>query len=51
MQKVIVLPKDPITMEELTLEEIEVFRVCICIYLYILYNNDPEDKVLSIFLF
>lgn len=28
VQKVIVLPKDPTTMEELTLEEVEVFRVC-----------------------
>lgn len=27
VQKVIVLPKDPTTMEELTLEEVEVFRV------------------------
>ncbi|CDQ78083.1 unnamed protein product [Oncorhynchus mykiss] len=29
VQKVIVLPKDPSTMEELTLEEVEVFRVCL----------------------
>lgn len=28
VQKVIVLPKDPTSMEELTLEEVEVFRVC-----------------------
>lgn len=28
VQKVIVLPKDPVSMEELTLEEVEVFRVC-----------------------
>lgn len=27
VQKVIVLPKDPTSMEELTLEEVEVFRV------------------------
>lgn len=27
VQKVIVLPKDPTTIEELTLEEVEVFRV------------------------
>lgn len=27
VQKVIVLPKDPTNMEELTLEEVEVFRV------------------------
>lgn len=35
MQKVIVLPKDPVSMEELTLEEVEVFRVCFWI-------RDPE---------
>lgn len=29
VQKVIVLPKDPTSMEELTLEEVEVFRVCL----------------------
>lgn len=29
VQKVIVLPKDPTSMEELTLEEVEVFRVCV----------------------
>lgn len=29
IQKVIVLPKDPTSMEELTLEEVEVFRVCL----------------------
>lgn len=38
MQKVIVLPKDPTNMEELTLEEVEVFRV-----------RDPEmTKLLSV---
>lgn len=32
VQKVIVLPKDPTTMEELTLEEVEVFRVCAFVF-------------------
>lgn len=32
VQKVIVLPKDPTSMEELTLEEVEVFRVCLNVW-------------------
>lgn len=35
VQKVIVLPKDPTTMEELTLEEVEVFRVCLRLPVFI----------------
>lgn len=40
VQKVIVLPKDPTTMEELTLEEVEVFRVCLCVSLDTSHQND-----------
>ena len=34
VQKIIVLPKDPTSMEELTLEEVEVFRVCLVFVLF-----------------
>ena len=44
MQKVIVLPKDPVSMEELTLEEVEVFRVCLSTRLQLLELSDLKEE-------